>query len=311
LEKKRIHPTEIAFTVTEMLEEHFPEIVDSGFTANMEETLDEVAEGNTDWQTILKAFYTPFLQKIEEGKKNIKSLKIAIPTGEDCPKCGSELLLRKGRYGEFIACSNFPKCKYTKNTDGTEVEGPEETDEKCEKCGSMMVIKNSKRGKFLACSAYPKCKNAKAVKAEVEGLNLIACNGTATKEQLTYLKEHGIDSYNHNLETSERYYAEICQTHTWSERYKTCENVRSVGLALCSGGIFGMGETEKDREELLKAIASLSPESTPLNFYHPNPALLQRSARYLYRYSVQYLHDNVQIVYRIYSLPGKFQREYC
>jgi len=168
LEKKRIHPTEIAFTVTEMLEKHFPEIVDSGFTANMEETLDEVAEGNTDWQTILKAFYTPFLQKVEDGKKNIKSLKVAIPTGEDCPKCGSELLLRKGRYGEFIACSNFPKCKYTKNTDGTEVPQPEETDEKCEKCGSMMVIKNSKRGKFLACSAYPKCKNAKSLEPAKE-----------------------------------------------------------------------------------------------------------------------------------------------
>jgi len=168
LEKKRIHPTEIAFTVTEMLEEHFPEIVDSNFTANMEETLDKVAEGQTSWQTILKEFYTPFLNKIEDGKKNIKSLKVAIPTGEDCPKCGSELLLRKGRYGEFIACSNFPKCKYTKNTDGTEVEGPEETDEKCEKCGSMMVIKNSKRGKFLACSAYPKCKNAKSLEPAKE-----------------------------------------------------------------------------------------------------------------------------------------------
>jgi len=114
---------------------------------------------------------------------------------------------------------------------------------------------------------------AKAVKSEVEGLNLIACNGTATKEQLTYLKDHGIDSYNHNLETSERYYVEICQTHAWSERYETCENVRSVGLALCSGGIFGMGEKQEDRDALLEAIASLSPESTPLNFYHPNPAL--------------------------------------
>jgi DNA topoisomerase-1 len=163
IEKKRIHPTEIAFTVIEMLEKHFPEIVDSGFTATMEETLDKVAEGTTDWQTILKEFYTPFLQKIEEGKKSIKSLKVATPTGENCPKCGSELLLRKGRYGEFIACSNFPKCKYTKNTDGTEVEQPEETDEKCEKCGSPMVIKNSRRGKFLACSAYPKCKNAKSL----------------------------------------------------------------------------------------------------------------------------------------------------
>ena len=114
---------------------------------------------------------------------------------------------------------------------------------------------------------------AQAVKSEVEGLNLIACNGTASKEQLMYLKEHGIDSYNHNLETSERYYADICTTHAWSERYETCENVKSVGLALCSGGIFGMGETLEDREDLLAAIASLSPESTPLNFYHPNPAL--------------------------------------
>jgi len=114
---------------------------------------------------------------------------------------------------------------------------------------------------------------AQAIKKEVEGLNLIACNGTANKEQLQYLKEHGLDSYNHNLETSERYYAEICSTHPWRERYETCENVKSVGLALCSGGIFGMGEEKKDRDDLLNAIASLSPESTPLNFYHPNPAL--------------------------------------
>jgi biotin synthase len=114
---------------------------------------------------------------------------------------------------------------------------------------------------------------AVAIKAEVEGLNLIACNGTANVEQLRYLKEHGLDSYNHNLETSERYYAEICTTHSWSERYETCENVKSVGLSLCSGGIFGMGEEQEDRNSLLDSIASLSPESTPLNFYHPNPAL--------------------------------------
>ena len=114
---------------------------------------------------------------------------------------------------------------------------------------------------------------AQAIKKEVDGLNLIACNGTASIEQLRYLKEHGLDSYNHNLETSERYYPDICQTHGWDERYSTCENVKSVGLALCSGGIFGMGETEEDRNDLLQSIASLSPESTPLNFYHPNPAL--------------------------------------
>jgi len=116
-------------------------------------------------------------------------------------------------------------------------------------------------------------RTAQAIKKEVEGLNLIACNGTANKEQLQYLKDHGLDSYNHNLETSERYYADICTTHPWRERYETCENVKSVGLSLCSGGIFGMGETTQDRADLLNAIASLSPESTPLNFYHPNPAL--------------------------------------
>ncbi|MBL0722070.1 MAG: biotin synthase [Sulfurovum sp.] len=112
-----------------------------------------------------------------------------------------------------------------------------------------------------------------AIKKEVSGLNLIACNGTASKSQLKYIKEHGIDSYNHNLETSENYYNEICTTHGWRERYKTCEDAKSIGLTLCSGGIFGMGESIRDRDELLKAIASLEPESTPLNFYHPNPAL--------------------------------------
>jgi len=163
LVKKRIHPTEIAFTVLELLEEHFAEIVDSSFTSNMEETLDKIGEGKEDWQKVLREFYDPFMQKIERGKKEIKSLKVAIPTGEMCPECGAELLLRKGRYGEFIACSNFPKCKYTKNVNGEEPEKPEETDEVCEKCGSPMVIKNSRRGKFLACSAYPKCKNAKSL----------------------------------------------------------------------------------------------------------------------------------------------------
>ncbi len=116
-------------------------------------------------------------------------------------------------------------------------------------------------------------RTAKAIKKEVNDLNLIACNGTASIEQLRHLKEHGIDSYNHNLETSENYYKSICTTHPWSERYETCQNVKSVGLQLCTGGIFGMGEEPEDRDSLLNALASLQPESTPLNFYHPNDAL--------------------------------------
>jgi len=125
---------------------------------------------------------------------------------------------------------------------------------------------NDKKVDFIA-------QIAKAIKKEVKNLNLIACNGTATKEQLRFLKENGIDSYNHNLETSKRYYDTICTTHSWDERYQTCLNVKEVGLQLCSGGIWGMGESEEDRESLLEAIVSLNPESTPLNFYIPNPAL--------------------------------------
>jgi len=140
-------------------------------------------------------------------------------------------------------------------------------------------------------------RTAQAIKAEIDGLNLIACNGTATKEQLRYLKEHGIDSYNHNLETSERYYPEICLTHGWHERYKTCENTKSVGLALCSGGIFGMGELQEDRDDLLEAIASLQPESTPLNFYHPNPALPIKTR------NIE-LEEGLRIIRKAHSLLG-------
>jgi len=117
------------------------------------------------------------------------------------------------------------------------------------------------------------CEAARAVKKEVPDLSLIGCNGTATTEQLRELKKSGIDNYNHNLETAKSYYPHICSTHTWEERYATCEAAKSAGLRLCTGGIFGLGESEAQRDELIDQIASLKPMSIPVNFYHPNPAL--------------------------------------
>ncbi len=117
------------------------------------------------------------------------------------------------------------------------------------------------------------CDAAEAVKKEVPELNIIACNGLASKEDLKTLQNHGVGSYNHNLEASENYYAKICTTHTWAARYETCENVKSVGLNLCSGGIFGMGEAEEDRYALVDAIKTLQPVSIAMNFFHPNSAL--------------------------------------
>ena len=117
------------------------------------------------------------------------------------------------------------------------------------------------------------CSVAKAVTEVAPELRLIACNGTATVEQLLTLKDSGVKAYNHNLETSEAFYPQICTTHPWSERYETCQNVNKAGLTLITGGIFGLGETQKDRESMLKSLASLNPTSVPINFYHHNEAL--------------------------------------
>jgi len=117
------------------------------------------------------------------------------------------------------------------------------------------------------------CSVAKEVQKVAPELRLIACNGTATLEQLLTLKEAGVKAYNHNLETSEAFYPQICTTHPWSERYETCQNVNKAGLTLITGGIFGLGETQEDRESMLKSLASLNPTSVPINFYHHNEAL--------------------------------------
>ena len=169
VEKKQLVPNEIAFTMMGVLEEHFSDIVDSEFTSNMEEKLDHVAEDKADWQKLLSDFYHPFMDKISAGKTGIKSQKVATPIGEKCPECGGELLLRKGRYGEFIACGNFPKCKYSRNIAKAE-QGAQEgeaaakpkkelkkIDVPCPKCGGDIVERISRRGKFYGCANYPKC----------------------------------------------------------------------------------------------------------------------------------------------------------
>jgi biotin synthase len=129
-------------------------------------------------------------------------------------------------------------------------------------------------GKGLSASKLEYlCEAAKAVKKEVPELNIIACNGTATVEDMQKLKEAGVGSYNHNLESSKEYYQKICSTHLWEERYQTCLNAKVAGLKLCSGGIFGMGESEKDRLSMIASLKELQPDSIAINFFHPNEAL--------------------------------------
>jgi len=122
------------------------------------------------------------------------------------------------------------------------------------------------------------CEAARAVKAELPDLNLIACNGIATVDQLKILKDAGINSYNHNLESSETFYNKICTTHSWESRYQTCLNVKEVGLSLCSGGIFGLGESKEERTAFIQSVKSLNPDTMPLNFYIQNPSLPLKAA---------------------------------
>lgn len=117
------------------------------------------------------------------------------------------------------------------------------------------------------------CKIAKEIRRATPSLRLIACNGTASLEQLLELKKAGILAYNHNLETSREFYPQICTTHSWEQRYQTCENVNTSGLVLISGGIFGLGESKIDRISMLNSLKELNPTSVPINFYHHNPAL--------------------------------------
>ena len=116
------------------------------------------------------------------------------------------------------------------------------------------------------------CKATKAVLKEVD-INIIACNGTASKEALRELKNSGVSIYNHNLETSKEFYSNICSTHSWDDRFITCENIKSVGLRLCSGGIFGLGESKEDRISLLNSLKELNPDGIPLNFFIENEKL--------------------------------------
>ncbi|GAA7446092.1 type I DNA topoisomerase [Helicobacter pylori] len=198
VEKKQISALESAFKVMEILEKHFEEIVDSKFSASLEEELDNIAQNKADYQQVLKDFYYPFMDKIEAGKKNIVSQKVHEKTGQSCPKCGGELVKKNSRYGEFIACNNYPKCKYVKQTENANNEA---TQELCEKCGGEMVQKFSRNGAFLACNNYPECKNTKSLKntpnakETIEGVKCPECGGDIALKRSRKGSFYGCNNY--------------------------------------------------------------------------------------------------------------------
>lgn len=155
LEDKKFYPTEIGIETTDKLQEFFSNIINVEYTRDMEEDLDKIAEGNKVWNKVLENFYGDFEKLVEIAFKDMEK-KAPEETGEMCPECGEPLVIRKGKYGEFTACSNYPECKYIKREEKKQVEVA-----KCPNCDGMLIERKTKKGKiFYGCNNFPKCKTA-------------------------------------------------------------------------------------------------------------------------------------------------------
>ncbi len=150
-ETGRFRPTKLGRVVNDLLNEHFPRIVDVGFTAKMEGQLDDVAQGERDWVSVVNEFYQPFVSELDGAEERIERVNVTEPTGEVCPNCGKPMVVRTGRFGRFVACSGYPECKTTKKLAVS-------TGAHCPECGADIVVKRSKKGKtFYGCGRYPDC----------------------------------------------------------------------------------------------------------------------------------------------------------
>ena len=173
-EARTLKPTELGMITNEQLTKHFPAILDIKFTAHMEDTLDNIAEGLTNWVDVLKDFYGPFEKSLALANVEMEKIKKDVSTDIVCEKCGSPVVIRSGRYGDFLACSTFPKCKFTKELPGAEKTPLEE--KFCEKCGKPMQLKRSRFGQFWACSGYPECKSTAPMLKKI-GVKCPKCEG--------------------------------------------------------------------------------------------------------------------------------------
>ncbi len=159
-------PEDTGFVVIDLLVDHFPQIVDLDFTAEMEEDLDKVADGNMDWVELIDDFYKPFVKKLKSKKEEIKKEDYTVleSTDEKCPECGSNLVVKLGKYGKFLSCSKFPDCEYARPYEDRDNDGePDDYDRrqlegKCPNCGGELILKEGRFGKFVACVNYPDCK---------------------------------------------------------------------------------------------------------------------------------------------------------
>lgn len=181
--ERRFAPTEIGTLVNDLLTDHFPNIVDLEFTATMERDLDQIAAGKKEWRPVINEFYGPFHKLIEMKEKELsKAALTQTPTGESCPACGHELVIKLGRFGKFKACSNFPECKHTESMGEEKKLQDEIANEKCPECGKTLTVRRGRYGLFLGCSGYPDCKHIKRIEKNT-GVTCPKCQAGAIVER--------------------------------------------------------------------------------------------------------------------------------
>ena len=165
-ENNSLHPTQLGATVSDLLTQFFTDIMNPDFTAQMEEKLDEVSQGERDWVPMLQEFYGPFAEDLLNANENMPRVKPDDEaTDEVCENCGLPMVIKTGRFGRFMACTGYPQCRTTRQLkEEGEAAADVETDEVCEQCGKPMVLKTGRYGKFIACSNYPTCKNTHPMK---------------------------------------------------------------------------------------------------------------------------------------------------
>jgi len=169
-EERRLFPLEIGTLVSDLLVAHFADIVDIKFTANIEEEFDKIAAGDSTWVPVIRNFYEPFHKNLLSKTEEVKKEDFQEKLDRSCPECGGDLIVKFGRFGKFIACSNYPNCRYTEKT-AEEKEQQDKIEKEngviaCELCGAPMTVKKGRFGMFLGCSAYPACKNIKKIETK-------------------------------------------------------------------------------------------------------------------------------------------------